>query len=232
MLSKKFLVCGTVSLAIAVQSNAMESNVKDALEIQKGEFFAIDGIDLAKKYQDHFDTLNLKQVDENYRLAADHHKIDLDIYRGEKFEPRSFWKLSPREIIGILAPALEECKVWDMVKYRYQRIGICCANDFPDGPYPEDMERILKKSVFDLIKKYLISKEILKPSLEKLFLECTYRSSLMYYRNKDQEIDDTDKLMVKYRVKPLPNMRNLPLIQYFEPYFIPQNCEWHSCDKK
>ena len=110
MLSKKFMVWGTVSFAIAVQSNAMESNVKEALKIQKGESFAIDGIDLAKKYQDHFNTLNLKKVDEDYKLAAEHYKIDIDIYRGEKFEPRPFWKLPPRDILGILAPALEECK--------------------------------------------------------------------------------------------------------------------------
>ena len=233
MLNKKFVIWGTVSLAVAAQSKAMESDVKNTLEIQRGEFFAMEGIDLAKKYQDHFDTLNLTKVEEDYKLAAEHHKIDLDIYRGEKFEPRSFWKLPPREILGILAPALEECKVWEMVQYRYRNMSLCFGgNQFPTDPYPEDMERILQKSVFKLIKDYLKSKGLIAPSLKTLFMEHEYIDSLTYYRNKDQELDETDKLLVKCGKSAIPSIRSLTLIQYFEPYFIPQHTFWHSCDGK
>ena len=237
MLSKKFVAVGVVFLAVIARSEAMESDVtsvKETLKIQKGDSFAMVGVDLAKKYQDHFDTLNLKKVDEDYKLAAEHHKIDLDIYRGEKFEPRPFWKLPPREILGILAPALEECKVWEMVQYRYQNMSLCfCGgSQYPTDPYPEDMERILRKSVFKLIKEYLKSKGLLAPSLKTLFMEQEYNTSLMYYRNKNQELDETDKLLVKCGKRAIPNIRTIPLTQYFEPYFIPQYTFWHSCDGK
>ena len=241
MLNRKFVAVSLVSLAVVARSEAMESDVKsvqETLEIQKGDSFAMTGIDLAKKYQDHFDTLNLKKVDEDYKLAAEHHKIDLDIYRGEKFEPRPFWKLPPREILGILAPALEECKVWKMVKYRYENAGLCSlAPEFPTDAYPEDTERFLQKSVFKLIKKYLESKGLInkdsdKTSLQNLSLSRTYTFSLKYYQNKNKELDETDKLLVKCGKGAIPDIRSIPLIQYFEPYFIPQYHFWHPCDDK
>lgn len=224
------MVWGAVSLAIAVQPKAMES--KKTLEIQKGESFAMDGIELAKKYQDHFDTLNLKKVDEDYKLAAEHHKIDLDIYKGEKFEPRPFWKLPPREILGILAPALEECKIWEMVQYRYTNVGICGACVLPEVPYPEDMERVLNKRVFALIKGYLQSKGFIKLKFDTKLMELKYSSSLMYYRNKGEERNKIDKMMIKCIGHATPNVRFTPLIQYFEPYFIPVDYFWHPCDDK
>lgn len=233
MINKKFIICGTVSLIVAMQSAAMESDIKNALKIQKCESLTMEGIDLAKKYQDHFDTLNLKKVEQDYERAAKHHKIDLDIYKGEKFEPRVFWEMHPRDILGILAPALEECKIWEMVKYRYQDIGSCFVSpQLPTDQYPEDMERILRKSVFKLIKDYLKSKGLLAPSFKTLFMKAEYYSHLSYYRNKEQELDETDKLLINCGKGTIPSIRSLTLVQYFEPYFIPHEYFWHPCDGK
>ena len=106
------------------------------------------------------------------------------------------------------------------------------ASQFPTDPYPEDTERILRKSVFKLIKEYLKSKGLLAPSFKTLFMEQEYIASLRYYRNKDQELDETDKLLVKCGKGTIPSIRSLTLTQYFEPYFIPQHTFWHPCDGK
>ncbi|MBR1479811.1 MAG: hypothetical protein IJ599_02845 [Alphaproteobacteria bacterium] len=204
-------ISGMLLSFLNLNLEAMESNKKETMQEKSEISFSIKGYDLTGMYKEYYENVDINKINERYKQAAAHYEMDVEIFKGKNFKPREFWEQPISVIFETLTPALNRCYIPYIIGRRYG----CFSSS--DDEYPGCIETLFERMAVNLINEFMKNNGMKEIDYKE------FHNSLHYYH--DRELTEEEKLYEKMGLH-TGGIRSIPLFDFFEPYFIPNDDNW------